>query len=67
MLKVIFYMFCERYYTHGNHWQIGLKQYADALSTKGMYLYSRPMHKDASYLIDFDKDKLPVFHGPTLC
>ncbi|MDR0938362.1 MAG: beta-galactosidase [Mediterranea sp.] len=52
---------------YGNRWQIGLKQYADEVSEKGMYFYFRPMPRDASYLIDFDKEKLPVFDGPTLC
>lgn len=52
---------------YGSNWQIGLKQYADALHEKEMYLYFRPMYKDASYLIDFEKDKVPVFEGKTVC
>jgi hypothetical protein len=52
---------------YGNHWQIGLKQYAGELSEKGMYLYFRPMKSDASYLIDFDKDKIPAFDGKSVC
>jgi hypothetical protein len=52
---------------YGNHWQIGLKQYAAELSEKGMYFYFRPMYKDASYLIDFEKEKIPVFEGETVC
>ena len=52
---------------YGNHWQIGLKQYADEVSEKGMYFYFRPMKNNASYLIDFEKDKIPVFDGKTVC
>lgn len=52
---------------YGNHWQIGLKQYAGELSEKGMYFYFRPMYKDASYLIDFEKEKIPVFERETVC
>lgn len=52
---------------YGNSWQIGLKQYIDEIDQKGMYFYFRPMHKDASYLIDFEKDKIPIFEGKTIC
>lgn len=52
---------------YGNTWQIGLKLYADKLDRKGMYFYFRPMYKDASYLIDFEKEKVPVFEGNTVC
>jgi hypothetical protein len=52
---------------YGNNWQIGLKQYANELDEKGMYFYFRPMYKNASYLIDFEKDKIPVFEGKTVC
>ncbi len=52
---------------YGNHWQIGLKQYADEVSKKGMYFYFRPMKNDASYLIDFEKDKIPAFNGKPVC
>lgn len=52
---------------YGNHWQIGLKQYAEELSEKGMYFYFRPMKSDASYLIDFEKHKIPDFNGKTVC
>jgi hypothetical protein len=53
---------------YGNSWQIGLKQYADQIDHgKGMYFYFRPMYKNASYLIDFEKDKIPVFEGNTVC
>ncbi|MDR0894417.1 MAG: beta-galactosidase [Prevotellaceae bacterium] len=52
---------------YGNSWQIGLKQYAETLDAKGMYFYFRPMPRNASYLIDFDADKQPVFEGQTLC
>jgi len=52
---------------YGNSWQIGLKLYADEIDKKGMYFYFRPMYKDASYLIDFEKDKIPVFEGKTVC
>ncbi|MDR2919462.1 MAG: beta-galactosidase [Tannerella sp.] len=52
---------------YGNSWQIGLKQYANALDKKGMYFYFRPMHQDATYLIDFEKDKIPVFEEKTVC
>lgn len=52
---------------YGNHWQIGLKQYADAIDAKGMYMYFRPMPKDASYLVDFDADKIPEFKGKSIC
>ncbi len=52
---------------YGNSWQIGLKQYADEIDNKGMYFYFRPMYRDASYLIDFDKDKLPAFEKNTIC
>lgn len=45
----------------GNHWQIGLKQYTDELNEKGMYFYFKPMKKNASYLIDFEKEKYPNF------
>lgn len=46
---------------YGNSWPIGLKQYADGLSEKGMYFYFKPMKKGASYLIDFEKEKVPDF------
>lgn len=52
---------------YGNSWQIGLKQYIDEIDQKGMYFYFRPMHKGASYLIDFEKDKIPVFEEETIC
>lgn len=52
---------------YGNSWQIGLKQYADEIDRKGMYFYFRPMYKDASYLIDFEKEKIPSFEGKTVC
>ena len=52
---------------YGNHWQIGLKQYADEIHEKGMYFYFRPMNRDASYLIDFEKDKIPSFEGRNIC
>ena len=52
---------------YGNHWQIGLKQYADELHEKGMYFYFRPMYRDASCLIDFEKDKIPLFEGRSIC
>ncbi|MDR2915884.1 MAG: beta-galactosidase [Tannerella sp.] len=52
---------------YGNSWRIGLKQYADELDRKGMYFYFRPMYKDASYLIDFEKEKIPVFEDKTIC
>jgi hypothetical protein len=52
---------------YGNSWQIGLKQYADELDKKGMYFYFRPMYKDASFLIDFEKEKVPAFEGKTIC
>jgi hypothetical protein len=52
---------------YGNSWQIGLKQYADSLHKKGMYFYFRPIYKDASYLIDFEKEKIPVFEEKTVC
>lgn len=52
---------------YGNNWQIGLKQYAGELDQKGMYFYFRPMHKDATYLIDLEKDKIPVFEEKTVC
>jgi hypothetical protein len=52
---------------YGNTWQIGLKQYADEIDRKGAYFYFRPMPRNASYLIDFDADKRPVFEGRTLC
>jgi hypothetical protein len=52
---------------YGNSWQIGLKQYANEIDRKGMYFYFRPMYKDASYLIDFEKEKVSVFDGKTVC
>lgn len=52
---------------YGNSWQIGLKLYTDRIDEKGMYFYFCPMYKDASYLIDFEKDKVPVFEGKTVC
>ena len=52
---------------YGNNWQIGLKQYAEELSAKGMYFYFRPMQKDASYLIDFDEKNIPVFENNSIC
>lgn len=52
---------------YGNSWQIGLKLYADEMDRKGMYFHFRPMYNNASYLIDFDKDKVPVFESKTVC
>jgi hypothetical protein len=52
---------------YGNHWQIGLKQYADKLDANGMYFYFKPMREDASYLIDFEKEKVPAFENHTIC
>ena len=52
---------------YGNSWQIGLKQYIQEIDKNGIYFYFRPMYKDASYLIDFDKDKIPNFEGKTVC
>ncbi|NLV28087.1 MAG: glycosyl hydrolase family 35 [Methanomicrobiales archaeon] len=52
---------------YGNSWQIGLKQYAEEIDRKGIYFYFRPMYQDASYLIDFKKDKVPVFKGNKVC
>ena len=52
---------------YGNSWQIGLKQYAEEIDRKGIYFYFRPMYKDASYLIDFEKDKVPIFGGNNIC
>lgn len=52
---------------YGNSWQIGLKQYMNELDQKGMYFYFRPMYSDATYLIDFEKDKIPVFDGNKIC
>jgi len=52
---------------YGNSWQIGLKQYTDEVDINGMYFYFRPMHKNASYLIDFEKNKIPVFDERTVC
>ncbi|KAA6328634.1 Beta-galactosidase [termite gut metagenome] len=52
---------------YGNHWQLGLKQYAGELDEKGMSFYFKPMRKDASYLIDFEKEKVPVFDNNTIC
>lgn len=52
---------------YGNSWQIGLKHYADDIDQNGMYFYFRRMYKNASYLIDFDKDKIPVFDKKTIC
>ncbi|MDR1673474.1 MAG: beta-galactosidase [Bacteroidales bacterium] len=51
---------------YGHHWQTGLKQYAGELSEKGMYFYFKPMKKDASYLIDFEKEKIPDFGAANL-
>ena len=51
----------------GGSWQIGLKQYADELDKNGMYFYFRHMYNDSSYLIDFEKDKIPVFEERTIC
>jgi hypothetical protein len=52
---------------YGNAWRIGLKQYAKDLEAKGMYFHLRPMYKNASYLIDFEKDKVPAFKENTVC
>ncbi len=52
---------------YGNSWQIGLKLYAEELDKKGMYFYFRPMHSNASYLIDFEEGKVPDFEGKTVC
>jgi hypothetical protein len=52
---------------YGNNWQIGLKQYADEQDKKRIYFYFRPMYKDASYLIDFEKEKVPAFEEKTIC
>ncbi len=52
---------------YGNHWQIGLKQYTGELDEKGMYFYFRPMPEGASYLIDFEKDKIPDFDQKSVC
>ncbi len=48
---------------YGKKWNIGLKQYADQIDRMGMYFYFRPMPKDASYLVDFVKEDIPVFSG----
>ncbi len=52
---------------YGENWQIGLKRYADDIDEKGIYFYFRPIYKDASYLIDFEKDKVPEFTSKNLC
>jgi len=48
---------------YGKKWRIGLKQYADLVDNKGIYFYFRPMPKDATYLVDFVKEDIPVFNG----
>jgi hypothetical protein len=52
---------------YGNHWQIGLKQYASELDEYDIYFYFKPLNKNASYMIDFAKDKIPVFDGNSIC
>lgn len=52
---------------YGNTWQIGLKQYVNEIDGKGIYFYFRPMYDNASYLIDFEKDKVPIFEGKNIC
>jgi hypothetical protein len=52
---------------YGNHWQLGLKQYADELDKKGMYFYFKPMRKGAPYLVDFEKEKISDLENGSIC
>ena len=52
---------------YGDTWQISLKQYKEELIEKGMYFYFRPMHKDASYLVDLEKEDIPEFVEKSVC
>ena len=44
----------------GISWHIGLKRFINS-NNNDMLFYFRPMYKDASYLVDLNKNSIPDF------
>lgn len=51
------------HFYYGEPWWIGLKRFVPEISEKGMYLYFKPIYKDAPYLIDLTPDEIPDFQN----
>ena len=46
---------------YGQPWTIGLKRFKEKLDRQDMVFMLHPIQKDATYLVDFSKDKIPDF------
>ncbi len=52
---------------HASPWYIGIKRFVPDILNKEFYLYFRPIYKDAPFLKDIPKDKLPdLSKGPVV-
>lgn len=54
------YLVDDHFY-YGEPWEIGLKKFLDMPNHKEINFYFRPIYKDASFIVDLDKEEIPNF------